>query len=87
MNEVVGAIKQVTDIMGEISAASSEQSQGVTQVNEAIAQMDQVPQQNAAWVEEMAAAAAGLNTQARGLVTTVSSFKLPGGAHALIGAK
>ena len=87
MNEVVGAIKQVTDIMGEISAASSEQSQGVTQVNEAIAQMDQVTQQNAALVEEMAAAAAGLNTQARGLVTTVSSFKLPGGAHALIGAR
>ena len=87
MNEVVGAIKQVTDIMAEISAASSEHSQGVTQVNEAIAQMDQVTQQNAALVEEMAAAAAGLNTQARGLVTTVSSFKLPGGAHALIGAR
>lgn len=87
MEEVVGAIKRVTDIVGEISAASSEQSQGVDQVNEAVTQMDQATQQNAALVEQMAAAAAGLNAQARGLVETISSFKLPSANHALIGAR
>ncbi|CAN7453679.1 methyl-accepting chemotaxis protein [Acidovorax delafieldii] len=76
MTEVVGAIKRVTDLMGEISAASSEQSQGVDQVGEAVTQMDQVTQQNAALVEEMAAAAASLNNQAQDLVSTVAFFKL-----------
>jgi len=76
MAEVVGAIQRVTDIMGEISAASTEQSQGVAQVGEAVTQMDQVTQQNAALVEEMAAAAASLNTQAQELVDTVSVFQL-----------
>ncbi|PTT34876.1 methyl-accepting chemotaxis protein [Acidovorax sp. HMWF018] len=76
MTEVVGAIKRVTDLMGEISAASSEQSQGVAQVGEAVTQMDQVTQQNAALVEEMAAAAASLNNQAQDLVSTVAFFKL-----------
>ncbi|WP_395455227.1 methyl-accepting chemotaxis protein [Acidovorax delafieldii] len=76
MTEVVGSIKRVTDLMGEISAASSEQSQGVTQVGEAVTQMDQVTQQNAALVEEMAAAAASLNNQAQDLVSTVAFFKL-----------
>jgi methyl-accepting chemotaxis protein len=76
MAEVVGAIQRVTDIMGEISAASTEQSQGVAQVGEAVTQMDQVTQQNAALVEEMAAAAASLNGQAQELVETVAVFKL-----------
>ena len=76
MTEVVGAIKRVTDLMGEISAASSEQSQGVAQVGEAVTQMDQVTQQNAALVEEMAAAASSLNNQAQDLVSTVAFFKL-----------
>ncbi|NMM75921.1 methyl-accepting chemotaxis protein [Acidovorax sp. SRB_24] len=80
MAEVVTAIRRVTDIVGEISAASSEQSEGVQQVSEAVTQMDQVTQQNAALVEEMAAAAASLNLQARDLVDTVSTFKLA--AHA-----
>ncbi len=79
MAEVVGAIQRVTDIMGEISAASTEQSQGVAQVGEAVTQMDQVTQQNAALVEEMAAAAASLNTQAQDLVDTVAVFKLGAG--------
>jgi methyl-accepting chemotaxis protein len=57
LTEVVGSIKRVTDIMGEISAASTEQSAGVAQVGEAVSQMDQVTQQNAALVEESAAAA------------------------------
>jgi methyl-accepting chemotaxis protein len=76
MTEVVGSIRRVTDIMGEISAASTEQAQGVAQVGEAITQMDQVTQQNAALVEEMAAAASSLKSQAQELVQTVAVFKL-----------
>jgi len=78
MTEVVTSIKRVTDIMGEISAASTEQSQGVAQVGEAITQMDQVTQQNAALVEEMATAAGNLKSQADELVQTVAVFKLGG---------
>jgi predicted HAD superfamily Cof-like phosphohydrolase len=67
--------------MGEISAASKEQSQGVSQVGQAITQMDQATQQNAALVEEMAAAATSLKGQAEELVRTVSQFKLGADAH------
>jgi methyl-accepting chemotaxis protein len=73
---VVSSIKRVTDIMGEISAASNEQSLGVSQVGEAIGSMDQTTQQNAALVEEMAAAASSLKSQAQELVQTVAVFKL-----------
>jgi methyl-accepting chemotaxis protein len=66
----------VTDIMGEISAASTEQSQGVAQIGEAVTQMDHATQQNAALVEEMAAAASSLKSQAQELVQTVAVFKL-----------
>jgi len=76
MNEVVTSIKRVTDIMGEISAASNEQALGVAQVGEAVKQMDEVTQQNAALVEEMAAAATGLKNQANDLVQAVSVFRL-----------
>ncbi|EER58365.1 putative methyl-accepting chemotaxis sensory transducer [Acidovorax delafieldii 2AN] len=76
MSEVVGAIRRVTDIVGEISAASHEQSLGVAQVGEAVTQMDQVTQQNAALVEEMAAAASSLKSQAEDLVHVVSVFRL-----------
>ncbi|MBY0410300.1 MAG: HAMP domain-containing protein [Burkholderiaceae bacterium] len=76
MDEVVASIRRVSDIVGEISSASSEQNNGVAQVGEAIGQIDQVTQQNAALVEEMAAAAASLNAQAHDLVTTVSVFRL-----------
>jgi hypothetical protein len=76
MTEVVSSIKRVTDLMGEISAASTEQSLGVSQVGEAVSQMDQVTQQNAALVEEMAAAASSLKSQAEELVQTVAVFKL-----------
>ena len=82
MNEVVASIKRVTDIMGEISTASTEQSTGVAQVGEAITQMDQTTQQNAALVEEMAAAASSLKSQAQDLVQTVAVFKLAGGTSA-----
>ncbi|WP_279851928.1 methyl-accepting chemotaxis protein [Comamonas aquatica] len=76
MQEVVTAIRHVSDLVGEISVASKEQSQGVGQVSDAIAQMDQVTQQNAALVEESAAAALGLQHQAKQLVDAVSSFKV-----------
>ncbi|MFN4361889.1 MAG: methyl-accepting chemotaxis protein [Hylemonella sp.] len=74
MQEVVASIQRVTDIMGEISAASVEQSQGVAQVGVAVTQIDQTTQQNAALVEQMAAAADSLRTQARDLVQAVSVF-------------
>ncbi len=76
MGEIVGSIKRVSDIVGEISAASTEQSNGVSQVGEAVSQMDQVTQQNAALVEESAAAATSLQHQAEELVRTVAVFKL-----------
>jgi methyl-accepting chemotaxis protein len=76
MTEVVSSIRRVTDIMGEISSASSEQSAGVAQVGEAVTQMDQVTQQNAALVEQMAAAASSLKGQANELVQAVAVFKL-----------
>jgi methyl-accepting chemotaxis protein-1 (serine sensor receptor) len=81
MGEVVTAIRRVTDIVGEISGASAEQSQGVGQVGEAITQIDQVTQQNAALVEESSAAAESLKVQAQHLVQAVSAFRLgPTGA-------
>jgi methyl-accepting chemotaxis protein len=82
MQEVVGAIRRVTDIMGEISAASTEQSQGVAQVGEAITQMDQATQQNAALVEESAAAADSLRNQAAQLVQAMSVFHTGTGSSA-----
>ncbi|MGF6440056.1 methyl-accepting chemotaxis protein [Paraburkholderia youngii] len=76
MKEIGTAIQRVSDIMGEISAASNEQSRGIEQVNIAIAQMDHVTQQNAALVEQAAAAAASMHDQARGLVDEVSMFRV-----------
>ncbi|WP_035863287.1 methyl-accepting chemotaxis protein, partial [Cupriavidus sp. SK-3] len=76
MGEIVQAVKRVTDIMGEISAASAEQSSGIEQVNKAVAQMDEVTQQNAALVEQAAAAAGSLEDQATRLQTSVASFRL-----------
>jgi len=76
MEEIVSGVKRVTDIIGEITAASHEQAQGIEQVNQAIAQMDQVTQQNAALVEEAAAAAQSLQEQAGNLSQVVATFKL-----------
>jgi methyl-accepting chemotaxis protein len=88
MNEIVDAVKRVTDIMGEISAASTEQSQGIEQVNSAIAQMDETTQQNAALVEEAAAAAESLQDQAASLTQSVAVFRLAGGSgHATAPAR
>jgi methyl-accepting chemotaxis protein len=76
--EVVTQVRRVSDLIGEISAASSEQSKGISQVGEAVNQLDQVTQQNAALVEESAAAADSLQQQARQLAQTVSVFRLSG---------
>jgi len=76
MDEIVQAVKRVTDIMGEISAASAEQSSGIEQVNQAVAQMDEVTQQNVALVEQAAAAAGSLEEQAGCLQAAVATFRL-----------
>jgi len=76
MGEIVAAVKRVTDIMAEISAASIEQGAGIAQVNEAIAQMDQVTQQNASLVEEVAATAGSLQDLAQTLVASTHAFTL-----------
>jgi methyl-accepting chemotaxis protein len=78
MNEIVQAVKRVTEIMSEIAAASNEQSEGIEQVNQAITQMDEVTQQNAALVEQAAAAAESMQDQANMLMEAVSVFKLDG---------
>jgi uncharacterized phage infection (PIP) family protein YhgE len=76
MDEIVQAVRRVTDIMGEISAASEEQSGGIEQVNRAVVQMDEVTQQNAALVEEAAAAAGSLEDQTRQLQAVLSGWKV-----------
>ena len=76
MDEVVASIRRVTDIMGEISAASKEQSDGIEQVNEVILQMDQMTQQNAALVEQEASATASLKDLADQLALVIGQFKL-----------
>jgi methyl-accepting chemotaxis protein len=76
MQEILTSIRRVTDIVGEISGASAEQSQGIQQMNQAISQMDETTQQNAALVEEAAAAAGSLENQANRLAQAVSVFKL-----------
>jgi len=78
MNEIVMSVKQVADIMGEITTASQEQSSGIEQVNQAISQMDEMTQQNAALVEQAAAAAQSMQDQADTLSQAVSIFKISG---------
>jgi methyl-accepting chemotaxis protein len=75
MEEVVASVRRVTDMMGEISSASAEQSAGIGQVNQAIVQMDQATQQNAALVEQAAAAAGSLQEQAQQLLSAVQVFR------------
>ncbi|MYM82779.1 HAMP domain-containing protein [Duganella sp. FT50W] len=77
MHAVVASIANVRDLIGEISAASREQTAGIEQINEAVMQMDSVTQQNAALVEQAAAAAQSLEEQATNLIVTVGTFKLP----------
>lgn len=77
MQEIVQSIKGVADLMGEITAATQEQTAGIEQINQAIMQMDEVTQKNAALVEEAAAASSSLQDQTTSLVETVSVFKVP----------
>jgi methyl-accepting chemotaxis protein len=78
MGEVVSAVHRLTDIVSEISAASEEQRRGIEQVNLAVGEMDQVTQQNAALVEEAAAAAGSLEEQAQRLKAAVATFQVEG---------
>jgi methyl-accepting chemotaxis protein len=80
MNEIVASVQRVTDIIGEITAASAEQSQGLGTINGAVTQLDQMTQQNAALVEESAAAAESLREQAGRLAGLVGMFRLKGEA-------
>ncbi|WP_290874576.1 methyl-accepting chemotaxis protein, partial [Aquabacterium sp.] len=82
MNEILTSVQRVSDIIGEISAASTEQSQGIGSVNQSVVQLDQMTQQNAALVEESAAAAESLKDQASRLAEAVSAFKLGQGRSA-----
>jgi methyl-accepting chemotaxis protein len=87
MDEVVTSFQQVASLVTEIASASREQSSGIEQTTQAVSQMDEVTQQNAALVEEAAAAAESLEEQARGLVQTVSMFKLAeGGGRSMLPA-
>ncbi|WP_343653512.1 methyl-accepting chemotaxis protein [Herbaspirillum sp.] len=83
MHEVVASVKRVTDVVAEITAASGEQSDGIEQINQAIVQMDEVTQQNAALVEQAAAAAQSLQEQSGRLCDTVSIFRLGGGGSSV----
>ncbi len=84
MQEIVSSVQRVTDIMGEIAAASAEQADGIEQVNRAVSQMDEVTQQNAALVEEAAAAAGSMQDQSAELTRAVSAFRLPGAGQGAI---
>ena len=80
MTEIVASVQRVTDIIGEISAAAREQSEGIAVVNGSVVQLDQMTQQNAALVEESAAAAESLREQSARMAEAISVFKLGGGA-------
>jgi methyl-accepting chemotaxis protein len=80
MQEIVASVRRVSDLIGEISASSTEQRDGIAQVNQAVTQLDQMTQQNAALVEESAAAASGLKEQAQRLSEVVSVFNVGSGA-------
>lgn len=86
INEVVERVRRVTEIMAQISSASKEQSDGVGQIGDAVTSMDQVTQQNAALVEEMAAAAGSLRSQASDLVSAVAVFRLTQAHSAVMAA-
>ncbi len=87
MSDIVSAVTRVTDIMGEIASASDEQSRGIDQVGQAVTEMDRVTQQNASLVEESAAAAASLESQASRLSQSVAVFKIPRAAAAAVGTR
>jgi len=83
MTEIVGSVRRVSDIIGEITASSAEQRDNIGQISQAVRQLDQMTQQNAALVEQSTAASESLREQASGLTRAVSQFKLAGGLSAL----
>jgi methyl-accepting chemotaxis protein len=87
MTEIVASVQRVTDIIGEISAAAREQSEGIASVNSSVVQLDQMTQQNAALVEESAAAAESLREQSARMAEAISVFRLSGGATRASAAK
>ncbi|MDR7334074.1 methyl-accepting chemotaxis protein [Roseateles asaccharophilus] len=87
MTEIVASVQRVTDIIGEISAAAREQSEGIAVVNASVVQLDQMTQQNAALVEESAAAAESLREQSGRMTEVIGVFKLGGAAHRAVAAK
>jgi Methyl-accepting chemotaxis protein len=84
MEEIVASVQRVTDIMGEISAASQEQAAGIEQVNQTIVQMDETTQQNAALVEEASAAARAMEEQAASLAQAIAAFRTTASARAAL---
>jgi methyl-accepting chemotaxis protein len=86
LEQIVGAVKKVTDIVAEIAAASREQSSGIEQVNKAVMQLDELTQQNAALVEEASAASQTMAEQARGLNDSMQRFRVKGSAAASLTA-
>ena len=86
MDEIVQSVRRVADVIGEITAAANEQSSGIAGVNESIGNLDQMTQQNAALVEESAAAAESLREQAERLKQAVAVFKVadPGARTSLL---
>jgi methyl-accepting chemotaxis protein len=83
MSEIVASVQRVSDVIGEISAAAAEQSSGIGQVNGAVSSLDRATQQNAALVEQSAAAAESLKDQAARLTTLVATFQARGDASAI----
>jgi methyl-accepting chemotaxis protein len=86
LDQIVGAVKKVTDIVAEIAAASHEQSSGIDQVNKAVMQLDELTQQNAALVEQASAASQAMAEQARQLNERMSAYRVNGDAMALAAA-
>ena len=82
LDQIVSAVKKVTDIVAEIAAASQEQSAGIEQVNKAVMQLDELTQQNAALVEEASAASQSMAEQARSLNETMARYEISGGSSA-----
>jgi len=87
MQDIVQSIQRVADMIGEVTAAATEQSEGIGQVNVAVSQLDQMTQQNAALVEESAAAAQSLNHQAQRLFEVIGRFRIEAGSTALMRAQ
>ncbi|MNN71618.1 Methyl-accepting chemotaxis protein III [compost metagenome] len=88
MDEIVTSVKEVTELMTRIAAASQEQSSGIEQVNHTVVQMDETTQQNAALVEEASAAARSMEQQAEALAGAVSVFRYSGaGGNATVAAR